>query len=90
MVFAHNQHKPVLLRHYLESVLGLADDVLRAPSLSFLAAAMSVAAAAKELASGAAGSMNNILLQAGDCMEVEAVDLKVSKNDYYYIFIWPF
>jgi hypothetical protein len=39
--------------------------------------------------SRAAGGMNNGLLQAGDGMEVEAVNLKVSKNDYYYIFIWP-
>jgi hypothetical protein len=60
MAFAHNQHKRVLLRQYLESVLGLADDVLRAPSSSSSAAATSVTAAAKELASGAAGSMNNI------------------------------
>jgi hypothetical protein len=79
----------VLLRQYLESVLGLANDVLRAPSLSSLSAAMLVAAAAKESASGAAGGMNNILLQAGEGMEVEAVDLKVSKNDCYYIFLWP-
>jgi hypothetical protein len=89
MAFAHDQHKRVLLRQYLESVLGLADDVLRAPLSSSLAAAMSVAAAAKESASGAAGGMNSVLLQAGDGMEVEAVNLEVSKNDYYYIFIWP-
>jgi hypothetical protein len=49
----------------------------------------SSALAAKELASRAAGGINNVFLQAGDGMEVEAVDLKVSKNDYYYIFIWP-
>ena len=89
MAFAHDQHKRVLLRQYLESVLGLADDVLRAPLSSSLAAAMSVAAAAKESASGAAGGMNSVLLQAGDGMEVEATNLEVSKNDYYYIFIWP-
>ncbi len=89
MAFAHDQHKCVLLRQYLESVLGLADDVLRAPFLSSLAAAMSVAAAAKESASGAAGGMNSVLLQAGDGMEVEAIDLEVSKNDYYYILIRP-
>jgi hypothetical protein len=88
MAFVHDQHKRLLLRQYLESVLGLADNVLRVPSLSSLAAATSVAAAAKELANGAAGSMNNVLLQAGDGMEVEAADLEVSK-DYYYIFIWP-
>ncbi len=89
MAFAHDQHKRMLLRQYLESVLGLADNVLRAPSSSSSAAATSAAAAAKELASGAADGMNNVLLQAGDGMEVEAVDLEVSKNDYYYIFIWP-
>jgi hypothetical protein len=90
MAFAHDQHKRVLLRQYLESMLGLADNVLRAPSSSSSAAAATlVAAAAEELASGAAGGMNNVLLQAGDGMEVEAVDLEVSKNDYYYIFIWP-
>ncbi len=89
IAFAHDQHKCVLLRKYLKSVLGLADNILRAPSLSSSAAATLVAVAAKESASGAAGSMNNVLLQAGDGMEVEAVDLKVSKNDYYYIFIWP-
>jgi hypothetical protein len=82
MAFAHDQHKRVLVRQYLESVLGLADGVLRAP-------ASSSSAAAKESASGAAGGMNNVLLQAGYGMEVEAVDLEVSKNDYYYIFIWP-
>ncbi len=89
MAFAHNQHKRVLLRQYLESMLGLADDVLRAPSSSSSEAATSVMAAAKESASGAVGGMNNVLLQAGDGMEVEAVDLEVSKNDCYYIFIWP-
>ena len=89
MAFAHDQHKSVLLRQYLESVLGLADDVLRAPSSSSSVAATSVTAAAKESARGAAGGMINVSLQAGDGMEVEAVNLKVSKNDYYYIFIWP-
>ncbi len=77
----------MLLKQYLESMLGLANDVLMAPSLS-LSSATSVAAAATESASGAAGGMHNVLLQAGDGMEVEAVDLGVSKNDYYYIFIW--
>jgi hypothetical protein len=89
MAFAHDQNKHVLLRQYLESMLGLANNVLRVPSLSLSAAARLVTAAVKELASGVAGGMNNILLQAGDGMEVEAVDLKVSKNDYYYIFVWP-
>ncbi len=65
-------------------MLGLADDVLRAPSLSSLSATL-VAAAATELASGSAGSMGNVLLQAGNGMGLEVVDLKVSKNDYYYI-----
>jgi hypothetical protein len=88
MAFAHDQHKRVLLRQYLESVLGLADNVLRAPSSSSSVAATLVAAA-KESASGAAAGMNNVLLQAGDGMEVEATNLEVSKNDYYYIFIWP-
>jgi hypothetical protein len=89
MAFAHDQHKRMLLRQYLESVLGLAYVVLRASSLSLSAAATLVTAAAKESASGAVGGMNNVLMQAGDGMEMEAVDLEVSKNDYYYIFIWP-
>jgi hypothetical protein len=89
MAFTHDQHKHVLLRQYQESVLGLADDVLRAPSSSSAAAATLVAVAAKESASGAAGGMNNFLLQAWDGVEVEVVDLEVSKNDYYYILIWP-
>ena len=89
MAFAHDQHKRVLLRQYLERVLGLANNVLRVPSSSLSAAATLVAAAAKESVGGAAGGMNNVLLQAGDGMKVEAVDLKVSKNDYYYLFIWP-
>jgi hypothetical protein len=41
-----------------------------------------VAAAATESASRAVGDMNNVLLQAGDGVEVEAVNLEVSKNDY--------
>jgi hypothetical protein len=78
----------VLLKQYLESMLGLVDNVLRAPSL-LLSSAMLVAAVAMELVSRAVGGMGNVLLQAGNSMEVEVVNLKVSKNDYYYIFIWP-
>ncbi|KAL3777866.1 hypothetical protein ACHAW5_003392 [Stephanodiscus triporus] len=69
--FAHNQHKRVLLKQYLESVLGLADDVrARAPS------SLSSAASANR----AAGDTGNILLQVGDGLEVEAVDLEVLKS----------
>ncbi len=78
----------MLLKQYLESMLGLVDNVLRAPSL-LLSSAMLVAAVAMELVSRAVGGMGNVLLQAGNSMEVEVVNLKVSKNDYYYIFIWP-
>jgi hypothetical protein len=33
--------------------------------------------------------MGNVSLQAGNGKEVEVVYLKVSKNDYNYIFILP-
>ncbi len=81
MAFAHDQHKRVLLRQDLESMLGLDDNVLRAPSLSSSAAATSVAAAAKESASGAAGGMNNVLLQAGDGMHGGGCGLSRSEQE---------
>ncbi len=87
MAFVHDQHNRVLLKQYLESLLGLADDVLRAPLLSLLSATL-VVVAATESASGVVGGIGNVFLQAGNGMEVEVVNLEVSKNDYYYIFIW--
>ena len=87
MAFVHDQHNRVLLKQYLESLLGLADDVLRAPLLSLLSATL-VVVAAMESASGVVGGIGNVFLQAGNGMEVEVVNLEVSKNDYYYIFIW--
>ncbi len=87
-MFAHDQHKRVLLKQYLESMLGLANDVLMAPFLSSSLATL-VPVAATESVSGAVGGMNNVLLQAGNGMEMEAVNLEVSKSDYYYIFICP-
>ncbi len=73
MGFEHNQHRHVFLRQYLESVLGLANNICaRAACLlhSSLLVVMAVAAAT-------VGGLGGILLRVGDGMQVEAINLEV-------------
>jgi hypothetical protein len=70
--FAFSHHRRMLLRQYLESVLGLADDLqTKVPSSS-----------ATTSANGMNGSsMGDVLLRVGEGMEVEAtVDLEVQQS----------
>jgi hypothetical protein len=66
---------PVLLRQYLESVLGLANNVcVRAACLAHSLLPVTAAVVA------AVGSLGSILLWVGNRMEVEAINLKVMEG----------
>ncbi len=63
-----------MLRQYLESVLGVANDI-RSRAAYLLHSSLPVAVAA-----AAVGSLGDVLLQVGNGMEMEAVDLKVMEG----------